>query len=600
MAIDEPDTFRVALLSMPWALFNRPSIQLGTLKAHLETDKSIKVSTLHPCLDTAHRFGTKTYRLISKDSWAGEALYAPLLFPEQYGQAKHLFLQRMKKRGFSRHVPDYDKLQEELQKSLEIVVDKIHTGYDLVGLSVCFNQLFASLLVAKLLKERNSDPAIVFGGSSCVGKMGHSLLDNFPWIDFVIDGEGEKPLHRLCRFLAGRTSRLSRQIVSRTGNVPSVSDVEIKDLNRLSPPDYEDYFTEMNSFFQSEPFIPTLPIEFSRGCWWNKCTFCNLNLQWRHYRSKSSDRCIAEVKMLAKKHHCLSFTFTDNALPLKESDSFFNRMAEEEVDYRFFAEIRAITDRNRIKQYRLGGLSSIQVGIEGLSSSLLKRLGKGTTAIDNIAVMRNSAESGITLDGNLIIEFPGSTEEEVDETLHALDFVLPYHPLISASFFLGHGSPVYNHPKIHGIQAVTHHPNNRKLFPQHILKKMELLIRGYRGDRQAQRSLWKPVVKKLLTWHSFHITRQKSDIAPLSYRDGGSFCIVRQELTDGNVLQHRLKATSRSIYLYCTTIRTLDEIADTFNRIPVAKIQTFLDDLTKKHLVFCEKNRYLSLAIHQK
>jgi len=600
MVADEPDTFRVALLSMPWALFNRPSIQLGTLKAYLETDESIQVNTFHPFLDTAYRFGTKTYRLLSKDSWAGEALYAPLLFPEQYEQAKNLFLQRLKKRGFSRHFPDYDKLQGELQNSLENIVDKIHTGYDLVGFSVCFNQLFASLLVAKKLKERNSSFTIVFGGSSCVGKMGHSLLDNFPWIDFVIDGEGEKPLHRLCRILAGRTLKQSRQIVSRTGNGPLANDVEIKDMNRLPLPDYGDYFTEMNSLFQSEPFIPTLPIEFSRGCWWNKCTFCNLNLQWRHYRSKKSDRCMAEVEELAKKYHCLNFTFTDNALPVKESDLFFHRLAEGDVDYRFFAEIRAITDKNRIKQYRQGGLSSIQVGIEALSSSLLNRLGKGTTAIENIAVMRNSAESGITLDGNLIIEFPGSTNEEVDETLNALDYVLPYHPLISASFFLGYSSPVYSQPKKYGIQAVTHHSNNRKLFPGHILKNLELLIRGYRGDRQAQRLLWKPVFEKLKTWHSFHITRDKDDIAPLSFRDGGSFCIIRQELPDGKVLQHRLKGASRSIYIYCTTIRTLDEIADTFNRIPTEKIRSFLDDLTKKYLVFSEKNRYLSLAIHQK
>lgn len=600
MAVDEPNMFRVALLSMPWALFNRPSIQLGALKAYLEIDESIQVSAFHPFLDTAYRYGTKTYRLISKDSWAGEALYAPLLFPEQYEQSKHLFLQRMKKRGFSRHFPDYDKLQRELQKGLDNLADKVHTGYDLVGLSVCFNQLFASLLVAKLLKERNSDLTIVFGGSSCVGKMGHSLLDNFPWIDFVIDGEGEKPLHRLCRFLAGRTLKLSGQIVSRTSNGPSANDMEIKDLDSLPPPDYGDYFNEMNSLFPSEPFIPTLPIEFSRGCWWNKCTFCNLNLQWRHYRSKSSDRCGAEVEELAKRHHCLNFTFTDNALPLKESDRFFNRMAKVEVDYRFFAEIRAITDMNRMKQYRLGGLSSIQVGIEALSSSLLKRLGKGTTAIENIAVMRNSSESGITLDGNLIIEFPGSTKEEVDETLNALDYVLPYHPLISASFFLGYGSPVHCQPKTHGIQAVTHHPNNKKLFPWHILKDMELLIRGYRGDRKAQRALWRPVIEKLKTWHSFHITRDNTDIAPLSYRDGDSFCIIRQELPDGKVLQHRLKGASRSIYLYCTAIRTLEEIADTFNRIPAVKIREFLDDLAKKHLVFCEMNRYLSLAIRQK
>ena len=94
-------------------------------------------------------------------------------------------------------------------------------------------------------------------------------------------------------------------------------------LDNLPYPDYSPYFMEMKQLFPDHPFVPLLPLEFSRGCWWNKCTFCNLNLQWQNYRFKESDRMVQETLHLAKTHESLHFTFTDNALPPKEADNFF-------------------------------------------------------------------------------------------------------------------------------------------------------------------------------------------------------------------------------------------------------------------------------------
>lgn len=132
-----------------------------------------------------------------------------------------------------------------------------------------------------------------------------------------------------------------------------------------------------------------------------------------------------------------------------------------------------------------------------------------------------------------------------------------------------------------------------------MLGNMETLIRDYRGDRLHQRLLWKPVIKKIGLWHEFHQRRKRTDLPPLSYRDGRSFLIIRQERIDGKPLQHRLTGTSRAIYLYCTEIRSLTEIGDTFDFVKTDTLGAFLDDLVQKHLVFCEQNRYLSLAVRR-
>lgn len=600
MPTQKYQTFRLGLISMPWTIFNRPSIQLASLKAYLDRDKQIETTLFHPYLAAAAALGGNCYHHLAKNSWAGEALYSPMLFPEQQNLAEKLFIKICKKEPALAGL-DFTNTRQLLEKSLNQWLATIDfSSYDLVGFSICFNQLLSSLTAAKRIKTQHPDLPVVIGGSGCVGTIGSSLLNSFSQIDYVISGEGEEALQQLCHFLqsSSKIKPLAPQILGRDtkGQIKS-SCSGIADLNGLPIPDFSPYFQEMHTIFATEPFVPVLPIEFSRGCWWNKCTFCNLNLQWQGYRWKSAESMFNEVQQQSTRHQCLDFCFTDNALPPKEADAFFKSTANASTDYDFFAEVRVLTDPDTPLRYRRGGLSTIQVGIESLSTSLLKKMKKGTTAIENIAAMRQSAEAGIQLDGNLIIEFPGSNKEEVQETFRNLDFVLPYSPLASASFFLGHGSPVANVPHEYGIQAMTQHPNNKKLIPKKILHNLNMLIKDYRGDRTLQRKQWKDVGKKIKAWNTFHNERKSSRPA-LSYRDGSSFLIIRQEQLIGPPLQHRLQGRSREIYIFCRKIRNMQEIQKKFSGIPVTTIQGFLMDLKDKKLVFHEDNKFLALAIN--
>ena len=52
--------FRATLISMPWALFNRPSLQLAALKAYVEREMEAEITTLHPFLHIAAAIGIAT------------------------------------------------------------------------------------------------------------------------------------------------------------------------------------------------------------------------------------------------------------------------------------------------------------------------------------------------------------------------------------------------------------------------------------------------------------------------------------------------------------------------------------------------------------
>lgn len=595
--------FRLGLIAMPWALFNRPSVQLGALKGYLaQVAPDVQVACLHPYLGLAKSLGLELYREISQDVWLCEGLYAGLLFPEQRGVLQGFLAKRLR-RCKAAGGQDIDRLWQKVEAHLQQWLARQDWGqFELVGFSVCFNQLLASLLAAKRIKALQPRLPMVFGGSSCVAGMGSSLLATFPWLDYVVHGEGELPLANLCQVLAGRQEALAPQVMARTRQVKEepFRGCQFKTLAELPTPDYADYFFDLRQEFAGEPFVPELPVEFSRGCWWGKCTFCNLNLQWHGYRGKTAAQMEQEVLGLSERHGCLDFSFTDNVLPGGEAAPFFARMASGTKDFRFFAELRVNQRGETLKGYRQGGLVAVQAGIESLSQGLLERMCKGATVIENLALMKESLALGIRLDGNLITGFPGSTEAEVAETLANLDFVLPFTPLAAATFFLGHGSEVAAKPGDYGIRAIVQHPHNRKLFPPQLLSGLTLLLNDYRGDRAHQRRLWQPVVKKIRSWQRFHEARRSPAYLapPLSYRDAGNLLLIRQELPGQATLHHRLRGISRAIYLACDTMVEFAELARLFPKLGTAQLATFLEELTAKRLLFAQGTRYLALAVH--
>jgi len=67
----------VVLLSTPWPIFNRPSIQLGSLKSYLKSQfPELEVVAHHFYLKIAETIGYKLYHAISERTWLAETVYA--------------------------------------------------------------------------------------------------------------------------------------------------------------------------------------------------------------------------------------------------------------------------------------------------------------------------------------------------------------------------------------------------------------------------------------------------------------------------------------------------------------------------------------------
>ncbi len=588
---------KFALLALPWPIFSRPSVQLGALKGYLRTAwPELAVDNYHPYLWVAAQLGYELYHPISQSSGLSEALSFALLFPEMRKRARALAQREARRRGL---LLDFDKTLGLLEKSLTAYLSRIDwAAYQAVGISVCLNQLGASLWAARWLKERFPELVVIFGGSSCAKELGRSLLARFPWVDFVVNGEGERPLFFLLRHLLGQGPLPERGVFYRAGPEIRGGGTLVLPGDELPSPIYEDYLREVLALPPDKRFFPLIPLEASRGCWWFKCRFCNLNLQWQGFRRKPLAKVLREVEAHARAGF-LDFAFMDNALSPKEARALFEKLAQHQRDYRFFAELRAVHPRRDYLLFARGGLKWVQIGIEALSTSLLTRLNKGTTTIDNVAAMRHCAEAGLRLEANLILEFPGSTPEEVEETLSVLPFVFPFRPLNTVSFWLGYGSHVFSHPGQYGLKRVYPHPNYAYLLPEKYRKGFVPLVWSYVGDRRFQKRLWQPVRQQVAAWEREWKSLTARYGSLLTYRDGGDFLLIRQVAPGGKVLHHRLKGTSREIYLFLQDIRPLSEVKARFPALTTEKIEAFLRDLEQKRLVFREKDRFIALAYRE-
>ncbi len=612
-----PRPLRAALLSTPWPLFNRPSVQLGSLKAFVRRKlPGIGVDAYHVYLEVAAALGYDLYGRISQRTWLAESPYAALLYPERQERIARFW--RRHSRGLSPHQRSgFTRICRQLEIATSRILGEVDwRAYRLAGFTICFGQLASSLYFIRKIKTEAPRLQVVVGGSACAGTMGRSLLGAVSEIDFVVNGEGEVPLVQLLM-------RLGRGCREQIKGVPGLlSRAEVRDgglqsnqvpvLDRLPVPDYSDYFDRLRSFDSQHGFLAKLPMEISRGCWWRKreraaerkgfrgCAFCGLNVQWSGYRAKSPRRVVSEIDVLTARHRVLAVSFVDNLLPPKDLRGLFDRIARLGRDLRLFAEVRATTSRDELAAMGAAGMQEVQVGIEALSSRLLRRLNKGTTALENLEIMKNCETPGLPrLSGNLILGFPSSDQEEVAETLTTLEFAFPFRPLKAIPFWLGYGSPVWDSPETFGLKRTYNHRFYTHLFPKELLSGLTLMMQGYVGNVRAKTRLWRPVEQKVKEWQTRYerLHRGPASEPVLSYRDGGDFLIIKERRLDGLDMTHRLQGSSRKMYLFCGTARSLAAITARFPGFGEAKIRPFLAMMVAKRLMFEERGRYLSLAV---
>jgi len=598
---------------MPWQDPLSPSIQLGALKAYVNQERpNVAVDTYNLFLELADPIDIHLAKVISR-SWIGEALFAYMLFPQQAASIS-TYLEHAREDDIAFANIDYGHMIETLRTTLLArISDTDWSQYSFVGFTVVFAQTFSSLLAAREIKRRAPSVPIVFGGPGCTGVIGKSLLSNFDFLNYIINGEGEKPLVNLIDALGdpGRERPpLMRALVHRASTQSELTEVDqLANLTTLPPPDYDDYFDTLSR--TRDPIVAKarvrIPVETNRGCWWDKslvdpmqsCSFCNLNLQWHGYREKPTAQAISEIQQLVRRYSCPDFTIVDNILRHKNADEFIDGIAALDLGLDFWLEARASVKPYQIKRLKEVGGRVIQFGIESLSTSMLRKMVKGTTALQNLQAMKFCEQYGVKNTANVIIDFPGMDEDDINENLANIEFARCYYPLSVTEFSLVYQAPAYKQPWEFDIEEIKTYHMYSMLMPPELSDRLFLTEKSFTSAKlEKLRPMWAMVRQAIQDWTA-HYERTRPMVEGnllLSLQDGGDYLKIRDFRRPAPKF-HWMSGVERDLYLECSAAIRLKDLYSRFPSISQEFIDATITKWVGMRLAFRESGRVMGLAV---
>lgn len=264
-----------------------------------------------------------------------------------------------------------------------VTIELVKTLPDYIGFYTRMDILPKVLVCAKKIKKLLPNTIILLGGPG-VYSIEREIMNNMPFIDLIVCGEGEKIIENL--FKGGKlNTRLQdiKGIVFKQNNnvIMTEKNDPINNLDLLPIPEIVKTKIEEKEIF--------VPIEAGRGCPYC-CNFCSTSLYWnRKYRVKSPKRLVEEIKYIINEYNCYKFTFIHDNLTV--SENYIESLSKElkqnnlNIEWNCSARIDSMNE-NIIKLLKESGCNSIFFGIESGSEKIQKIIGKN---IDLNTIIRN-------------------------------------------------------------------------------------------------------------------------------------------------------------------------------------------------------------------
>lgn len=310
-------------------------------------------------------------------------------------------------------IKDFYRL--EFDRLIDIILS-VETEF--IGFSVNFASRLFTIELAKRIKERDKSKIIILGGFGCITEHMRSLFPKEVFDIFVIK-EGEEVLCEILDFHKKQKAfdQIPGIIINKNGVLSDyVCRQPIKDLDAVPFPTFEEFYL---SLYHNN----SLPLLMSRGCI-GKCTFCNDHEMSAPFRFRSAQHVVNEIKSHIQNYRISDFSFKDllcNGNP-KELDLFCDMIIESGLIISW--ESQAIPKKDLtldlLLKMKKSGCRTLIYGVESYSDKVLNRMGKFFTKEDVAKVLADTRRAGIRSLVNIIVGFPGETEQDFIDTCNFL------------------------------------------------------------------------------------------------------------------------------------------------------------------------------------
>lgn len=424
----------VVFLSAPYTFPPSASLALSMFKARL-AEEGMRASVYYPMFRMMQLMGEELCRRLS--NMTSTTLFEEFIFAHLTGmrgiRSPEEFAAAAAGRDPRIDPGQFTRLLREAMAAAETCTEEaaqriVSLRPRLLAASSLFTQNNGSLAILKRVRELDPDIRTMLGGVNCSGGAGAAILCAYPQVDAVFFGEGDEGIAQACRALiTGDMTRRPEGLLLRGEPIPEVLPHPMtRDMNKTPIPDYSDFLLqkdaecppEMRSYLPESGLGPLLLVEGSRGCWWGEkraCSFCGLNGEKNVYRAKAPERLFEEIRQLSERYGTGTFELTDNVLSRETVRALPPLLKTLDRELLLVAEVRAGLTEQELKNLSDAGFHVLQAGIETLQDHMLSLMGKGGSALGNVAFMKYCMRNDVDLIWNLLYAIPGERAEDYEE-----------------------------------------------------------------------------------------------------------------------------------------------------------------------------------------
>jgi radical SAM superfamily enzyme YgiQ (UPF0313 family) len=331
---------------------------------------------------------------------------------------------------------------------------------DVLAVSIQSASTLFGLKFAELVRQLAPRVFILFGGPDCFhAEGGLSILDR-NWVDALCTGEGDEAMPFYLNAISangmhpvemkGFCHRRADGTVFDGGQPNPVMDLDILPFADFSGIDFNRYTLNNRICMMT-----------SRGCIL-KCAYCSEGANFLRYRCRSPESLINEIG-----RHVGMLRKTSSSRPhINFSDSLINGrpealervchlILERRIDFSWggMALLRKEMSHDFLALMRQAGCVEVMWGMESGSRATLKLMRKKLFDPDLAErIVRDANSLGIDQFANIIVGFPGETEEQFNETTRFLKRMHPYFKSIGLPLMeIRRNSHVYANSDLYNV-----------------------------------------------------------------------------------------------------------------------------------------------------
>lgn len=587
---------------MPWGQPIHPNLRMGNLHTIISDERPVTSHSYHlEFLNhmVLHGYNIQDYQAIIGNYGLGDFIFAIPPLREIDSENDNRFRHFLKLNDVHGHSVNMAFELRHLAQDFIRLVSQDLDGDRILIFCPMYRELTPSLVLAKKMKQANNQTRIIFATDILEGSTRQAILSQYEFVDEILSSDPERSILSALRKFDGT--------ITGTFSPYSSSDTSGKPLSFLKTPNYGEFFKRLEKNpLRSQILERTwLPYEFSRGCWWgekSKCAFCALTKSKVTYREREVDDTVDGMVDLAMRHGILKFQFFDWITPRNQLTwhSLYQRIKDEYCDFTIYFQSRVTVTKAQLQV--LKGIGAvIQFGVESLDTAELKRINKGSTALQNIRALKWCAELGLRSEWNLLFGFPGEHQDKYTDLAELLPSLYHLYPPSFNRFRLQKMSPFFEAANKYGIKIIGPLGWYESVYSEVSTKKInqiaeEFDFEGAQGYKYYDGFF--EVKEQISTWN----TKSRYSYRKLVYMCGPSYITIVDLRFQGGRREFRLSQIESVVYLLCDSGASATEIFVTMQmeyclKIEKNEVLDFLTKMVRNRLMYSEGEYYLSLAL---